>query len=48
MLARRTVAIGLRLTMLEGLGDDTKFSPIPTNPEMAMKIVSTLFEDNGD
>ena len=48
MLARRTVAIGLRLTMPEGLGDDTKLSPIPTKLVMAMKIVSTLLEDNGD
>ena len=48
MLARRTVATGLRLTMPEGFGDDTKLSPIPTKPVMAMKIVSRLLEDNGD
>ena len=48
MLARRTVAMGLRLTMPEGFGDDTKLSLIPTKLVMAIKIVSTLLEDNAD
>ena len=48
MLARRTVATGLQLTVPEGFGNDTKLFPIPTKPVMAMKIVSTLLEVNGE
>ena len=48
MLATRTVATGLQLTMSEGFGDDAELSPTPTKPVMAMDIVSTPLKDDSD